>query len=436
MGTRVALIWILIALSRPLSFWFQGAWSSESDVASIEEGNPINRNLALAFLVVGGFILFRRQSALSDFGAGNKLLICLYLYCAISIIWSDLPFVAFKRWFRHLGPIVLILVMLTDRRGFRAITMVFRYPAYILLPISIILIKYYPHLGRHYHAHSGEMMVTGVTLGKNALGVLCMLSALFLLVEIHQQWISGNRKSPIAKGDICLGAVAVWLLFRSHSATSLLAFYGGAITFWALGRKRMQKATSPWIFMLVLAGTILVPLGFYGIGVAGGDTTLGSFVDLTGHSETFWGRTVLWKEVIDRVPNPLLGAGYETFWIGDRMEQLWDLYWWHPNEAHNGFVGVYASIGLVGVALVVAVIAQAYRRLFRSYIHAYENEYVRIGLALLTAAILYNITEYAYLGLANMWFIILLLSIRLSSARAEASDVLEPSPAAGGWIST
>ena len=433
----IALIWILIALSRPVSLWLQATWSVESaEVTSAEEGNPINRVVALTFLIAGASILIRRNTNFADLVRENPLLVCLYAYCLISVIWSDVPFVAFKRWFRHLGAVMLVLVLLTDRRGFRAVIMVFRYAAYILLPISIVLFKYYPKLGRHYHPHSGQLMITGVTLGKNALGVLCMLSALFLLVEIHQQWISGNRKSPIAKGDICLGAVAVWLLFKSHSATSLLAFYGGVITYWALGRKRMQKATSPWMFMLVLVATILVPLGSYGLGVAGVDTTLGRFVDLTGHSDTFWGRTVLWKEVIDRVPNAILGSGYETFWLGDRLDEICALYWWKPNEAHNGFVGVYASIGLVGVALLVAVIVQAYRRLFRLYAHAHENEYARIGLALLTAALLYNVTEYAYLGLASMWFIILLVSIRLSSARAEVSDVLEPSPAAAGWIST
>jgi exopolysaccharide production protein ExoQ len=426
----IALIWLLIDLSRPVSLWLHPSWSQDSDLASIEEGNPINRAVALALLVFGILILLKRHANIGEFISANPFLVCLYAFCLISVIWSDLPFVAFKRWFRHLGAVLFVLVLLTDRRGFRAAITVFRYVAYILLPASIVLIKYYPHLGRQYHGHFGEMMITGVTTNKNSLGALCMVSALFLLVEIHKQWTSGNRRSFIVKGDLCLFAAAIWLLHKSHSATSLLAFIAGAITYWALGLKQLRRARTPWMFSLVLVFTLIIPLGFYGVGLTGADSTLGSFVDLTGHSETFWGRTVLWKDVIDTAPNPLLGSGYESFWLGSRLEKLWDLYWWRPTEAHNGFVDVYASLGLVGVAILIGVIIQSYRRLFRLFVQDNADDYARIGLAFLTAALLYNVTEAAFLGLSSIWFIVLLVSIRTSFAPLEASDALEASPIA------
>lgn len=427
----IALIWILIDLSRPVSLWFNSSWSLDSSqLASIEEGNPINRTVALVLLVFGVLILLKRNANIGEFISANQLLVCLYVFCLISVIWSDVPFVGFKRWFRHLGAVVFVLVLLTDRRGFRAVVTVFRYAAYILLPASIVLLKYYPQLGRQYHGHFGELMLTGVTMSKNHLGALCMIAALFLLVEIHQQWTSGNRKSFIIRGDFCLFAVAIWLLHKSHSATSLLAFIAGAVTYWALGLKWLRRAQTPWMFFLVLVFTLIIPLGFYGVGLTGAESTLGSLVDVTGHSNTFWGRTVLWKDVIDSVPNPFLGSGYESFWLGERLEKLWDLYWWHPTEAHNGFVGVYASLGLVGVAILVGIIIQSYRRLFRLFVQDNADEYARIGLAFLTAALLYNVTEYAFLGLASMWLIILLVSTRTSFVRLEASDALETSPTA------
>jgi exopolysaccharide production protein ExoQ len=427
----IALIWILIDLSRPVSLWFQSSWSLDADqVTSIEEGNPINRTIALALLMFGVLILLKRNAKIGEFISANQWLVCLYAFCLVSLIWSDMPFLVFKRWFRHLGAVLFVLVLLTDRRGFRAVIIAFRYVAYILLPASIVLLKYFPQLGRHYHGHFGELMLTGVTMSKNHLGALCMISALFLLVEIHQQWTSGNRRSFIIRGDFCLFGVAIWLLYKSHSATSQLAFIAGAVTYWALGLKQLRRARTPWMFLLVLAITLIIPLGFYGVGLTGADSTLGSFVDLTGHSDTFWGRTVVWKDVIDMVPNLFLGCGYESFWLGSRLEKLWDLYWWHPTEAHNGFVGVYASLGLVGVAILVGVIIQSYRSLFRLFVQDNANEYARIGLAFLTAALLYNVTEYAFLGLAPIWFIVLLVSIRMGFAPLEASDALTASPTA------
>jgi exopolysaccharide production protein ExoQ len=167
----IALIWLLIDLSRPVSLWLHPSWSQDSDLASIEEGNPINRAVALALLVFGILILLKRHANIGEFISANPFLVCLYAFCLISVIWSDLPFVAFKRWFRHLGAVLFVLVLLTDRRGFRAAITVFRYVAYILLPASIVLIKYYPHLGRQYHGHFGGMMITGVTTNKNSHGL-------------------------------------------------------------------------------------------------------------------------------------------------------------------------------------------------------------------------------------------------------------------------
>jgi O-antigen ligase len=262
-----------------------------------------------------------------------------------------------------------------------------------------------------------------------------MVSALFLLFEVHKQWKSGNWNSLITKGDLCLCAAAIWLLFVSKSATSLLAFSFGAVTYWTLGLRAARRARTSWVFMLILVVTIAIPLGFSGAGMAGTDTGLGSVVDLTGHGETFWGRTILWKEVIDRVPNPLLGCGYESFWLGERLEELWALYWWQPNEAHNGFVGVYATLGLAGLAILIGIIVQSYRRLYRLFAQDNESEYARIGLACLTAALFYNVTEYAFLGMAPIWFIILLVSIRLSSTPAEASDALQFSASPSECIS-
>src|ERR1700737_3721411 len=155
----IALIWLLIIASRPVSLWFYG-WD-EADVAAAEEGSLINRSTAAVMMLLGTIILIKRWPTMAEFVNANKLLICLLALCAISAVWSDFPLVAFRRWFRHLLTIIFVLVLLTDKRGFEAVVTAVRYSAYILLPISIVLFKWYSNLGRAYHQHTGEMQITG-----------------------------------------------------------------------------------------------------------------------------------------------------------------------------------------------------------------------------------------------------------------------------------
>ena len=44
-----------------------------------------------------------------------------------------------------------------------------------------------------------------------------------------------------------------------------------------------------------------------------------------------------------------------------RLEKMWSIYWWHPNEAHNGYIEIYINLGWIGIALLVMVLASGYR---------------------------------------------------------------------------
>jgi exopolysaccharide production protein ExoQ len=418
----VALIFLLIILSRPVVYWVH---ATSNDVADqdVAAGNPINRNVAIALMLFGIVILIRRRVNVGEWIKSNKFLVCLLGYCAISTIWSDIPLLSFKRWIRHLGPILFVLVVLTDRRGFQAVVTLVKYAAYILLPISIVLFKWYPTIGRHYHTHSGELMITGVTMHKNSLGMLCLISGLFLLFDIHREWSAGNRRTFGVKGNLCLLAVAVWLLWKCNSATATLAFLGGVTVYFALGWERVRVAASPKAFMVILLASLAIT-----IALAASSNLFVSLVDLTGHSDTFWGRTELWKVAIGMMHNPVFGCGYDGFWLGERLDQMWDIYWWKPTEAHNGFVEVYLDLGFVGLLILINLIVQSYSRFYQ--LLSAEDEFARIKLALLVAILLYNIAEAAFLGLSPVWFMLLLVSTYLPSVRfSEFEYFPEPSQA-------
>ena len=63
--------------------------------------------------------------------------------------------------------------------------------------------------------------------------------------------------------------------------------------------------------------------------------------------------------------NPWVGTGFESFWLGDRLQTLWNLKFYenfYINEAHNGYIEVYLNLGLVGVSLIGLLLLTAYRK--------------------------------------------------------------------------
>ena len=80
------------------------------------------------------------------------MIVIFFLYEGISILWSDFPFVAFRRWIKASGDFVMVFVLATDPVPVRAITTAIKRSGYILIPLSLLFCKYYPELGRAFDA--------------------------------------------------------------------------------------------------------------------------------------------------------------------------------------------------------------------------------------------------------------------------------------------
>jgi exopolysaccharide production protein ExoQ len=73
----------------------------------------------------------------------------------------------------------------------------------------------------------------------------------------------------------------------------------------------------------------------------------GSVFQALGRNSTLTGRTDIWAAVLPMARNPLVGAGFESFWLSPSVHQrLADLFPGLPlNEAHNGYIEVYLELG-------------------------------------------------------------------------------------------
>ena len=150
------LLWLVINSSRSFSEWLNIFGLPVSGAASAEEGSPLDACCYLALAIAGFCVLTKRQLHLSEIVLNNGWIIAFFLYCFISIAWSDFPFIAFKRWTKIFGHPIMALIVLTEADPEEALTRLMKRCAYVLLPVSILWMKYYPQLGRFSSSGAGR----------------------------------------------------------------------------------------------------------------------------------------------------------------------------------------------------------------------------------------------------------------------------------------
>jgi O-antigen ligase len=354
-------------------------------------------------LLAGAIVLATRGRTLLSVLRMNWPLAVFFLYCALSITWSDYPDVAFKRWIKALGDVVMVLVVLTDRDRYAAIKRVLAWVGFLLIPISVLLIKFYPDLGRGYHPWTWTPYYTGVTTNKNELGRICLVLGLGFVWRIMNTLRSDRgwaRNKQLLAFGTCL-AMVFWLFWMAGSMTSLSCFLL-ASSLMAAGSLRLI-ARKPWIVHVMVVAIISVSVSTLFLDMGGG------ILQTMGRDPTLTGRTDIWKQVLSMTEDPAVGTGFESFWLGKRLERMWSLYWWHPREAHDGYIEVFLNLGWLGIALFGMVLATAYHTVASAFRRNPEEGKLR--LAYFTIAVAYNFAESAFVSLNPVWILFLLATV-------------------------
>src|SRR5437867_6147864 len=157
----IPTMWLIILGSRPVSQWLNLSADYESP-DQLLEGSPTDAAIYATLMFAAFIVLRKRQVSWGSVIRSNAWLSLFFLFGAVSIVWSDFPFVAFKRWIKGLGDPMMALVLLSDSAPGKATERVFKRCAYVLIPLSIVLIKYYPELGRSYDLWTDTQFYGGV----------------------------------------------------------------------------------------------------------------------------------------------------------------------------------------------------------------------------------------------------------------------------------
>jgi exopolysaccharide production protein ExoQ len=396
----VPLIWMFILGSRLPSQWLGNNLTAASQ--AFEEGNPLDRTIFFVLIMMAVGILVSRSFNWGYFVSCNLFLVALISFGLVSILWSDFPFVGFKRWVRDLGHYLTVLVVLSDAHPLEAVRTLLRRFCYLLIPLNILIVKYYPQIGRTYDAWTGAQMLIGATMGKNMLGVLCLVSGIFLCWDTFTRWPDRRerRTKQILLVNLAFIVMTLWLLKLSKSATSSVCLVIGCLVILAAYSKFAKR--HPGLLKL------LIPASFclYVILAFGFDLN-GNFAGMVGRNPSLTDRTLIWKIVLGAHTDPVLGTGYESFWLGPRLNYVWKSLG-GINEAHNGYLEVYLSLGLIGLFLLVGFLLASYRSIWSRW--AAAPQLTTLNLSLWATVIFYNITESAF-KFHLMWFTFLLAAV-------------------------
>jgi O-antigen ligase len=236
------------------------------------------------------------------------------------------------------------------------------------------------------------------------LGAICLIGGLFFFWDTLRRWPmrKARQSKRVLAVNIAFIAMTLWLMNLSNSATSKLCLIIGCLVI-AIARSRWAAANPRGVTIgipVVLTAAVVLDFAF----------DVSSLVaELLGREPTLTGRTGMWSALLSIRTNFLVGVGYQSFWLGDRLETVFKiLKVSFLNEAHNGYLEIYLSLGVIGLTLVSLFMASTYRRLARQLLTS--PGLASLGFAVWTVMVFYNLTEAAF-GASLLWFTLLLCGI-------------------------
>jgi len=253
------------------------------------EGTPLDAAVYAALLALALVVLGRRRAQTSALLLANRWLLVYFGFCLVSVAWSYHPDVSLKRWIKAIGDLAMVLIIATDRNPLVAIRRTVSRVGFVLLPTSLLFIKYFPALGRDYDA-DGNVANVGVTLNKNSLGLTVLLISLVVvsnlrsLLTLTHPGAADRGRRLLAQGALL--AFGVTLFGLADCKTCIACFILGTFLLIACGRPAM--AQQPARVHTVCVG--LIALAGLTLALGGGP----GLIETMGRDASMSGRADIW----------------------------------------------------------------------------------------------------------------------------------------------
>lgn len=171
-------------------------------------------------------------------------------------------------------------------------------------------------------------------------------------------------------------------------------------------------------------GSVVVVLALLAVAAELGFGVSASIIEWLGRDPTLTDRTLVWADVLALKDSPILGVGFESFWLGPRLEVLWAKWKWQPNQAHNGYIEAYLDLGAVGVALLLGLLISTFGKITRQVAMNQDGSILKLGL--IAAIVLYNFTEATFKGVHLVWTVFYIIAVNYPGKPRPAAEAGDP----------
>jgi O-antigen ligase len=226
-----------------------------------------------------------------------------------------------------------------------------------LLAVCYLGVLLAPNLSMHLATDAQEPALAGNWRGsfghKNmAAGVMAML--LFLGIYVV-------RSGALLSGAAIVGLSSLFLLYSAGKSSLTLCFAVLALT------SLTTLVRSFWLRAVVLLTPLLL-LNLFGVGTVVNES-LAEVAKILPLDSSFTGRTDIWTFALQASQlRPLTGYGFAAFWGSTAVQNLPEGMEWAATAAHshNGYLDTTLTMGLPGLALLIAVLVIAPLRNFQA----------------------------------------------------------------------
>jgi len=417
-----AIYWIL--LIPMLFFASNGGWSfmgastnngisGYQAIAETESTGGAHTYISLGcYLIVLG-ALFVNQKRLFRACTQNWLILALPLLAIFSTVWSQFPKTTIL-YSAYMLLDTLFAVYLVSRFRPEQQMSLFLLTGAFALVISIAEAIVYPAGG--IDAKEGAHAWEGMYNHKN---IAAMLTLLFMLpVFCVPMKTAAQRAFRVVYIVLSLGFIVLttartgWL----QTGIVLLAMVGIRMLrkFSNRDRPTLIFAIIPIVLGCIIGATVAYPY----------------LAVLMGKDPTLTGRTIIWKACIQSaLKRPLLGYGFFAFWFelhGEAANTALAAGDVNLGNAENGVLQLWLEVGLVGVAILAAMMLKTCRNALRVAFRKDTPGYVDWYIALLVFTILSVVDGAKFLiPHALYWMMYLVADLGLAAAaRQTAPDMV------------
>lgn len=325
--------------------------------------------------------------------------------CLVSTLWSDAPQVTLRGALQYASTIACALIA---ARVLAQQTLV----AGGLVGTVLVLAHSFANGHYAYDVVDGSYAFAGAFDSKNQLGYFSSVGMIFAL----SAWMLFSMGWVWRLLAIAVGAWSVIALSKSDSATSIITVAGTiAVLAVSVVLFRLRPSARRVAICVLAALVVIAAIAAWQLGAF--EEVLQAF----GKNETLTGRTYLWSEgLTEGAKQPVLGVGYLAFWIPGRphAERLWEEFYITAKTGfhfHDLLIEVYVELGLIGVAVVSALLVGMVAFAIRVMLNRRRTGEAALAAGLALLFVVRSIVEIDFftpytVGTFLTWFVLLQMS--------------------------